>query len=370
MASSPVGTAQRKGAFLVAVVAVPVDRAGGDVEAVAGLNFVLLSFDADGVGPERTCCSCSISLVCLGTDPPGSSVNRRMARFERRGASHQHALGHPVGCVDVLVLDFLRSANEWVAHARPFASTPDRRIDQRPRLAESIRHRGLKTVPTLFFRACDGSVSGVRSGSPSSSTSPSCSSSPSSRGSSGRRSPQTVDLLNRVDAGLDAAVLTTGSLPWVLGVAAAVGLFTGVILHELGHSLVARRYGYPIDSITLWLFGGIAQPDRDARGLAPGTHHRHRRAHRQRRPGRPLRRRLRRGSGVWRDGVPGRPLRARLPRPDERRARRIQPPPRVSDGRRQSPPGAAGSQPPVRPGDQNSPPRSASGSPSCSACSA
>jgi Zn-dependent protease/CBS domain-containing protein len=75
----------------------------------------------------------------------------------------------------------------------------------------------------------------------------------------GSQVTQTVDLLNRVDAGLDAAVLTTGSLPWVLGVAAAVGLFTGVILHELGHSLVARRYGYPIDSITLWLFGGIAQ---------------------------------------------------------------------------------------------------------------
>ncbi|MCU4802039.1 CBS domain-containing protein [Halobacteria archaeon HArc-gm2] len=75
----------------------------------------------------------------------------------------------------------------------------------------------------------------------------------------GSQVTQTVDLLNRTGAGLDAAVLTTGSLPWVLGVAAAVGLFTGVVLHELGHSLVARRYGYPIDSITLWLFGGIAQ---------------------------------------------------------------------------------------------------------------
>ncbi|SFR87818.1 Zn-dependent protease (includes SpoIVFB) [Halomicrobium zhouii] len=75
----------------------------------------------------------------------------------------------------------------------------------------------------------------------------------------GSQVTQTVDLLNRAGAGLDAAVLTTGSLPWVLGVAAAVGLFAGVVLHELGHSLVARRYGYPIDSITLWLFGGIAQ---------------------------------------------------------------------------------------------------------------
>ncbi|MBX0295889.1 site-2 protease family protein [Haloarcula nitratireducens] len=70
----------------------------------------------------------------------------------------------------------------------------------------------------------------------------------------------TIELLNdTLGAGLDPAVLIDGNLVWVLGVLAAVGLFTGVILHELGHSLVALRYGYPIDSITLWLFGGIAQ---------------------------------------------------------------------------------------------------------------
>jgi Zn-dependent protease/CBS domain-containing protein len=71
---------------------------------------------------------------------------------------------------------------------------------------------------------------------------------------------QTAGLLNDVlGAGLEPSVLTAGSLVWVLGVAAAVGLFAGVVLHELGHSLVAMRYGFPIDSITLWLFGGIAQ---------------------------------------------------------------------------------------------------------------
>ncbi len=61
-----------------------------------------------------------------------------------------------------------------------------------------------------------------------------------------------------VAANLDAELLATGALPWVLGVVAAVGLFVGVVLHELGHSLVAMRYGYSIESITLWLFGGIA----------------------------------------------------------------------------------------------------------------
>ncbi|MFB6297670.1 MAG: site-2 protease family protein [Salinirussus sp.] len=60
-------------------------------------------------------------------------------------------------------------------------------------------------------------------------------------------------------ANLDPAVLSVSPLPWILGIAAAVGLFAGVVLHELGHSLVAMRYGFPIDSITLWLFGGIAQ---------------------------------------------------------------------------------------------------------------
>ncbi|MBX0304154.1 site-2 protease family protein [Haloarcula salinisoli] len=76
----------------------------------------------------------------------------------------------------------------------------------------------------------------------------------------GTQIEQTADLLNRsLGAGLDPVLLTDGNLVWVLGVVAAVGLFTGVVLHELGHSVVAIRYGFPIESITLWLFGGVAQ---------------------------------------------------------------------------------------------------------------
>lgn len=59
-------------------------------------------------------------------------------------------------------------------------------------------------------------------------------------------------------AGIDVGAITSGPMPWILGLAAAIGLFVGVVLHELGHSLTAQRYGFPIDSITLWLFGGIA----------------------------------------------------------------------------------------------------------------
>jgi len=59
-------------------------------------------------------------------------------------------------------------------------------------------------------------------------------------------------------AGIDPAALAGGLTPWVLGLAAAVGLFAGVLLHEFGHSVVAMRYGYEIESITLWLLGGLA----------------------------------------------------------------------------------------------------------------
>jgi Zn-dependent protease/CBS domain-containing protein len=73
---------------------------------------------------------------------------------------------------------------------------------------------------------------------------------------------QTVELLNNIwGAGLPIGPLEDGAIRWALGLSAAVGLFVGVVLHELGHSLVAIKYGYPISSITLWLFGGIAQLD-------------------------------------------------------------------------------------------------------------
>ncbi|ERG88647.1 MAG: Zn-dependent protease [halophilic archaeon J07HX5] len=58
-----------------------------------------------------------------------------------------------------------------------------------------------------------------------------------------------------------ASTLEGSYRPWLLGLAAAVGLFGGVLLHELGHSLVALRFGCAIESITLWLLGGLASFD-------------------------------------------------------------------------------------------------------------
>ncbi len=49
------------------------------------------------------------------------------------------------------------------------------------------------------------------------------------------------------------------SVYWVLGAVSAVMLFVSVLLHELGHSVTALRYGVPVRSITIFIFGGVSQ---------------------------------------------------------------------------------------------------------------
>jgi len=46
---------------------------------------------------------------------------------------------------------------------------------------------------------------------------------------------------------------------WVKGVLAALLLFASVAFHELAHSYVAQKYKLTIESITLFIFGGVAQ---------------------------------------------------------------------------------------------------------------
>jgi Zn-dependent protease len=57
---------------------------------------------------------------------------------------------------------------------------------------------------------------------------------------------------------IDTALITAGMMPYLLGVVVSFGLFFGVLVHELAHSLVARRKGIAINSITLMIFGGVA----------------------------------------------------------------------------------------------------------------
>ena len=49
------------------------------------------------------------------------------------------------------------------------------------------------------------------------------------------------------------------ALSYALGLASALLLFLSILLHELGHALVARRHGVEIEEIDLWLLGGVAR---------------------------------------------------------------------------------------------------------------
>jgi Zn-dependent protease/CBS domain-containing protein len=57
---------------------------------------------------------------------------------------------------------------------------------------------------------------------------------------------------------------SSASAPFALAVASAIGFFGSILLHELGHAMVAMRNGIGISSIQLWIFGGMARMDRES----------------------------------------------------------------------------------------------------------
>jgi Zn-dependent protease/CBS domain-containing protein len=74
--------------------------------------------------------------------------------------------------------------------------------------------------------------------------------------------------------GLIAWTLSTGYFPaqtpdlpassyWAKGLVASLLFFVSILFHELGHAVVARRLGLRTRSITLFVFGGVAQLERD-----------------------------------------------------------------------------------------------------------
>ena len=65
-------------------------------------------------------------------------------------------------------------------------------------------------------------------------------------------------LLPAAVPGLSGAAYLAG------GLMAAAALLGSILLHELGHAVVARRHGVEVERISLWAFGGVAQLEGEA----------------------------------------------------------------------------------------------------------
>ena len=58
---------------------------------------------------------------------------------------------------------------------------------------------------------------------------------------------------------INPVLITAGFNPYIFGTIVALGLFIGVFIHEMAHSLIAKAKGIEIHSITLLILGGVSQ---------------------------------------------------------------------------------------------------------------
>ncbi|MEA2372063.1 MAG: hypothetical protein QOH12_2457 [Solirubrobacteraceae bacterium] len=69
-------------------------------------------------------------------------------------------------------------------------------------------------------------------------------------------------------SGIFGQLLGSSTQGYLVAVASSLLFFVSLILHELGHAVVARRLGIEIDGIDLWFFGGLAKTRTDT--TSPG----------------------------------------------------------------------------------------------------
>src|ERR1700752_2401368 len=63
----------------------------------------------------------------------------------------------------------------------------------------------------------------------------------------------------------------TSQQHWILGIVTSALFFGSVVFHEGSHSIVAKSYKIPVQSITLFVFGGLSsisrEPDKPQQGV-------------------------------------------------------------------------------------------------------